>query len=933
MQKKYEEEGVFCVFVFRLGYRDLSCEMGGEKMTRKKSKLCLLTLSALSLSFFQSNVFAEENMDSAKYQIAEFEELTEENGYIYLLDEKLPRPEELKKIMPDSLRAVTEENEEINIPVEWYCDEEEYYDDTAYTIVFEPEFDTEVYHVEEDCELPLFYVDVKAREEYKPSTFNLTGKGNEDTCYNFLRNSVGLNCASSCGVLGNLYIECSFNPLAYNSKENAWGICQWRGSRLSQLQSRYPNSWKTIGSQLNFLVDEFNGVDYSGPKTLSYLRGRADNSNGAQEAAQYFAQYFERCAASTYASRKSWAVKFYNDRKVAHDPFGYLDSCSGGEGVVNISGWARDDDAPDEGIEIHVYIGGPAGSAETEGHSGIYANKYRSDVGNHAYSETIKTNKTGRQEIYIYGINIGGGSNALIATGTVTITPNEPPQISDVRVENLSSGGYTVRCNVSDNSGISSVKFPTWTANGDQNGQDDLVWHVGTVSGNTAECTINVKDHNNETNCIYITHIYAYDTSGNTAWANAGEIYVDSTSPVISNVKVTNVGAEGFDISCKVTDNHSIDRVKFPTWTRLNGQDDLVKDWSTNEICSGKTDGNIVSYHVNTSDHNGEKGIYYVHIYAFDECGNRNPWTMAVYVGDDKYETEPLLTEVYKGHVYMLFEGTNCDGNAQLSWSEAASYCQSIGGILACITSEEENKVVASMVNRYGVPCWIGGNDVEQEGNFVWESGEAFSYSNWDAGEPNNKGNQDFIRMYTNGLWDDCEQDSHYAFICEFDNMISTITYHLDGGINNTDNPDYYYADNPYVKLSDPSKEGYIFEGWYLSETGGEAVTEKTKLQGDIDLYARWKKDYVPTLSVTQENEKLIASISNTESVTGYGFVYGKQGNVTLETPGRTRIAYLKLDADGCYSLDTEELSGCTVRAYVTYTNENGKEQAVYSRE
>lgn len=57
----------------------MSCEMGGEKMTRKKSKMFLLTLSALSLSFFQSNVFAEENMDSAKYQIAEFEELTEEN--------------------------------------------------------------------------------------------------------------------------------------------------------------------------------------------------------------------------------------------------------------------------------------------------------------------------------------------------------------------------------------------------------------------------------------------------------------------------------------------------------------------------------------------------------------------------------------------------------------------------------------------------------------------------------------------------------------------------------------------------------------------------------------------------------------------------------------------------------------------------------------
>ena len=622
-----------------------------------------------------------------------------------------------------------------------------------------------------------------------------------------------------------------------------------------------------------------------------------------------------------------------NPEPIAHDPWGYLDSYSGGEGVVNISGWAKDDDAPDEGIEIHVYIGGPSGSAETEGHPGIYANQYRSDVGNHAYSATIKTNKTGRQDIYIYGINIGGGSNALIATGTVTITSNEPPQISDVRVENLSSGGYTVRCNVSDNSGISSVKFPTWTANGDQNGQDDLVWHVGTVSGNTAECTIDVKDHNNETNCIYITHIYAYDTSGNTAWANAGKIYVDSTSPVISNVKVTNVSAEGFDISCNVMDNHSIDRVKFPTWTRKNWQDDLKSDWPTNSLYDGKIDGNVVSYHVNTKDHNNETGVYSVHIYAYDECQNKTVTSLDICVPNEKNDINPVSTATYQGHTYMLFERTSSEGkdDDRMVWSKVSAYCQSLGGTLACITSAEENAVVAALVNSYGKPCWIGGNALENSGRFVWETGEEFLYTNWDAGEPNNKGgNQNFIRMYTNGLWDDCEESS-YAFVCEFDNRISAITYHLDGGINNIDNPDYYYVDDPYVNLSDPSKEGYIFEGWYLSEAGGEAVTEKTKLQGDIDLYARWKKDYVPTLSVIQKNEKLIAAISNTESVTGYGFVYGKQTDITLETPGRTRIAYSELDADGSYSLDITELTGCTIRAYAVYVDENGNTQVVYS--
>ena len=353
-----------------------------------------------------------------------------------------------------------------------------------------------------------------------------------------------------------------------------------------------------------------------------------------------------------------------------NNPWGYLDSCSGAEGRFNISGWARDDDEPDTGIEIHVYIGGPSGAAGAEGYSGIYANQYRSDVGNHAYSATLKTNKTGKQDIYIYGINVGGGSNALIATGTVTITPNEAPKIS--------------------------------------------------------------------------------------------------------NVKITNLNENGFDVTCKVYDDGGIDKVQFPTWTRENGQDDLVWDWTTNAICSGKLDGNVASYHVNTSEHNGEKGLYYVHIYAFDNYGNRNNRTLAIYIGDNRYESEPIITEIYNGHVYMLFEGENCDGDKQMDWSEAASYCQSIGGTLVCITSAEENQVVASMVNKYGSPCWIGGNDLEQEGSFVWESGEPFSYMNWDAGEPNNAGNQDFIRMYTNGFWDDSE-GSHYAFICEFDNLSGVI--------------------------------------------------------------------------------------------------------------------------------------------------------------
>jgi hypothetical protein len=61
-----------------------------------------------------------------------------------------------------------------------------------------------------------------------------------------------------------------------------------------------------------------------------------------------------------------------------------------------------------------------------------------------------------------------------------------------------------------DLSGIGQVYFPVWTENG---GQDDLVWHEGTVTGNVASCFIPYGDHNTELG-NYNVHVYAYDNAG-----------------------------------------------------------------------------------------------------------------------------------------------------------------------------------------------------------------------------------------------------------------------------------------------------------------------------------------------------------------------------------------------------------------------------------
>ena len=53
-----------------------------------------------------------------------------------------------------------------------------------------------------------------------------------------------------------------------------------------------------------------------------------------------------------------------------------------------------------------------------------------------------------------------------------------------------------------------------------------------------------------------------------------------------------------------------------------------------------------------------------------------------------------------------------------------------------------------------------------------------------------------------------------------------SITYHLDGGVNNASNPDKYAINLP-LTLAAPTKEGHIFLGWYeTADFSGEAVTK-----------------------------------------------------------------------------------------------------------
>lgn len=216
----------------------------------------------------------------------------------------------------------------------------------------------------------------------------------------------------------------------------------------------------------------------------------------------------------------------------------------------------------------------------------------------------------------------GMPKNVIINQNTAADTT--PPTISNVQVTEQDANGYTVTAQVTDDSGVSRVQFPTWT---EYNGQDDIASEWGTNSsvsgirnGNIFTFRVNVSDHNNEGG-TYHTHIYAYDNYGNSNCV-AVSTYVDRTGPAITDAQVTDISRDGYTVSCKATDISGINRVQFPTWTAANWQDDLAQNWYDGPSVRGNCDGNTFTFRVNKSEHGNELSDYITHIYAFDNLGN-----------------------------------------------------------------------------------------------------------------------------------------------------------------------------------------------------------------------------------------------------------------------------------------------------------------------
>jgi hypothetical protein len=103
--------------------------------------------------------------------------------------------------------------------------------------------------------------------------------------------------------------------------------------------------------------------------------------------------------------------------------------------------------------------------------------------------------------------------------------------------------------------------------------------------------------------------------------------------------------------------------------------------------------------------------------------------------------------------------------NSNLTWTQAETLCELIGAHLATVPAASESAFVHLIVGQSEV--YLGGlqppNSCEPNCEWQWLTGEPWSYTNWNPGEPNNSNaEQNFLRTYPNGSWDDVQDG--YAF-------------------------------------------------------------------------------------------------------------------------------------------------------------------------
>ena len=205
-----------------------------------------------------------------------------------------------------------------------------------------------------------------------------------------------------------------------------------------------------------------------------------------------------------------------------------------------------------------------------------------------------------------------------IAEKVVSVDYARPSGVLTIENNNTAAGTFdAVVRNIVAPTGLKEVLVPSWSLAG---GQDDLIWHKATRQADGSyRVTIKATDHKNSTG-KYRADAYIVDDSNKRFYLTEKVVEVTQTRPSASLVIENNNADLGtFDAVIRnIVAPNGVKEVLVPSWSLVNGQDDLV--WHK---ASRQSDG---SYRVTikSSEHKNSLGNYRADVYIVDNANQRH---------------------------------------------------------------------------------------------------------------------------------------------------------------------------------------------------------------------------------------------------------------------------------------------------------------------
>lgn len=211
----------------------------------------------------------------------------------------------------------------------------------------------------------------------------------------------------------------------------------------------------------------------------------------------------------------------------------------------------------------------------------------------------------------------------------------------------------------------------------------------------------------------------------------------------------------------------------------VNGEKLGYTNWA-DDMPDGSKQGSYGQYSVRNADGKWQNGIFGKDVTAYIcEWDSGSLISSATQQDAESFVSKKKIKR-HGDSYYMVFD-------ILLERGEAARLCHNMGGHLAYIANEKEQKYINELIDQNGSSnmYWIGA--VLESGGWEWQSGDDMQrYNNWTSKKPNNTAADadcavinTSVKTYDKGCWvaeppvgsksNEAEYCINYGFVCEWD--------------------------------------------------------------------------------------------------------------------------------------------------------------------